>query len=479
MPNSDRESQRQLALREVQLLDTPPEPEFDALARLAQSMLRTDMSSITLFDADRQWFKARCGPLAPETERQPALCAAVFESEQPIIVGDARGDDRFAKSRFVTGAPYVRYYAGVPIHARQVDGEMVTIGTLCVLDQRPRVPKMSDLEILQELGLLANALVDARATALRAINISEGRRSMVEHLERERRQFKQAEHMAQIGSWRYDLEQKSTSWSDGVFSIHELPIEAGVPEEKIMSYLPEPYRTKFFNSVRLSLNTGEPFEMTSDLITAKGNTRRVKCLCEVELLHGKAEALIGLIQDITEQHYMEEQLRMHARTDELTKLANRRDFNDVLDYRIKLAKRSGSDLAVILIDLDGFKAVNDTLGHAEGDEVLRAVAKRLVANCVGDYLPARIGGDEFAIVTPIGINEEELTTFKSQILHEVQIKMSLLASSLVVTGSVGYAWSKKAGHQRDSILRLADKSLYNVKRRAKAVIHETTLACSE
>jgi len=152
LSNPRREAQRQLALAEIQLLDTPPEPEFDALARLAQQMLGTSMSSITLFDADRQWFKARRGPLAPETERQPALCAAVFESEQPIVVGDARIDERFATSRFVTGAPHIRYYAGVPVRVRQTNGEAVTIGTLCVLDDTPRTPAPSDLKILQDLG---------------------------------------------------------------------------------------------------------------------------------------------------------------------------------------------------------------------------------------------------------------------------------------------------------------------------------------
>ncbi|PJI52601.1 deubiquitinase, partial [Methylobacterium radiotolerans] len=166
--NTQREALRQQALIEIALLDTPPEREFDALAKLAQHMLGTGMSSITLIDPERQWFKARCGPLAAETPRAQAFCPVVFETEAPLIVADAKLDRRFAASPFVTGAPNIRYYAGVPVRVRRADGDTITIGTLCVLDERPREPTAADLEVLTELACLAEALIEARAVALRA-----------------------------------------------------------------------------------------------------------------------------------------------------------------------------------------------------------------------------------------------------------------------------------------------------------------------
>ncbi len=223
MSDTQRESLRQRALAKIALLDTAPEQEFDALAKVAQFMLGTSMSSLTLIDSERQWFKARCGPLAAETPRAHAFCPVVFETERALTVADASLDPRFALNPYVLGAPGIRYYAGVPVRVLQADGDRVTVGTLCVLDHRPREPSQADLDMLAELGCLAEALIQTRSAALRAAEAAEERRLAVERLERERRQFKQAERMAHMGSNRYDIPRQTTSWSDGVFAIHEWP----------------------------------------------------------------------------------------------------------------------------------------------------------------------------------------------------------------------------------------------------------------
>ncbi|MGU3467042.1 diguanylate cyclase domain-containing protein [Methylobacterium sp. C33D] len=467
MSSSQREARRQQALSEIALLDTPPEREFDVLAKLAQRMLGTGMSSITLIDPERQWFKARCGPLAAETPRAQAFCPVVFETEAPLIVADAKRDHRFADSPFVTSAPHIRYYAGVPVRVRQADGDKITIGTLCVLDEQPREPTATDLEVLAELACLAEALIEARAGALRAAETAEERRVAVEGLERERRQFKQAERMADMGSYRYDIERQSTSWSDGVFAIHELPVSGGVPTGEIMNFFPEPDRALFRVAVMRVLDTGEPFEMDAAFVTAKGNARRVRCSCEIELARGKPVALIGLIQDITERHGLEERLRRQARTDDLTQLANRAEFHRVLDARLREARASDIDVAVLVIDLDGFKGVNDRLGHAAGDDVLRRVAERLRAPRYAGCLPARLGGDEFAILAPAACDGERLKAMVKCLLHDLEIVVSAQEQITRVTGTVGLAWSREARQDRDLLLRHADAALYAAKRAQK------------
>ncbi|KMO11950.1 deubiquitinase, partial [Methylobacterium indicum] len=92
MLNNQREALRYQALAEASLLDTPPVREFDVLAKLAQTLLGTSMSSITLITPERQWFMARCGPLAAETPREQAFCPVVVETEAPLTVADARLD---------------------------------------------------------------------------------------------------------------------------------------------------------------------------------------------------------------------------------------------------------------------------------------------------------------------------------------------------------------------------------------------------
>lgn len=467
MSDNLREALRQKALAEIALLDTPPEREFDVLAKLAQRVLGTGMSSITLIAPERQWFKARCGPLAPQTTRAHAFCPVVVETEAPLTVADARLDPRFAESPFVTGAPNIRYYAGVPVRIQQPDGDRVAIGTLCVLDARPRDPTPNDLEVLEELACVAEALIEARALALRAAKVAEEHRLAVERLERERRQFKQAERMADMGSYRYDIEKKSTAWSDGVFAIHERPVSVGVPSTGLINHFPEPDRTAFVDAVMRTLDTGEPFEMDADFVTAKGNARRVRCSCEIELSKGKPVALIGLIQDITERHGLEQRLRHQARTDDLTQLANRAEFHRVLDARLREARAANDDVAVLLIDLDGFKGVNDVLGHAAGDAVLRHVADRLRASCDDGCLPARLGGDEFAVVMSADLDRAGVDRKVRRLLHDLEIVAGEHGHIARVTGTIGIAWSSAAAQDRDVLLRQADAALYAAKRTRK------------
>ncbi|SFL57688.1 diguanylate cyclase domain-containing protein [Methylorubrum salsuginis] len=467
MSDNQRESLRQKALAEIALLDTPPEREFDVLAKLAQRMLGTSMSSITLIAPERQWFKARCGPLAPETVRAQTFCPVVVETDAPLTVADARLDPRFAASPFVTGSPNIRYYAGVPVRIQQPDGNRVAIGTLCVLDERPREPTPTDLEVLEQLACVAEALIQARTVALRAAEAAEEHRLVVERLKRERRQFKQAERMAEMGSYRYDIEQGTTAWSDGVFAIHERPVSGGVPNGEIMNHFPEPDRSTFVAAVMRTLDTGEPFEMDADLVTAKGNARRVRCSCEIELANGKPVALIGLIQDITERYELEQRLRHQARTDDLTQLANRAEFHCVLDARLREAPAADNDVAVLLIDLDGFKDVNDVLGHAAGDAVLRCVADRLRVACDGGCFPARLGGDEFAVVVSADLDRVGLDRKVRRLLHDLEIVIDGQGHIARVTGTIGIAWSSTASQDRDVLLRQADAALYAAKRTRK------------
>ncbi|MCF4124988.1 sensor domain-containing diguanylate cyclase [Methylobacterium sp. SyP6R] len=467
MSDSQREAVRQKALAEIALLDTAPEREFDALAKLAQRMLGTRMSSITLIDPERQWFKARCGPLASETPRAGAFCPVVFETEAPLTVADARLDPRFASSPFVIGAPNICYYAGVPVRVMQTGGDAVVVGTLCVLDDKPREPCASDVEVLSELACMAEALLEARMAALHAAEAAEDRRLTVEHLERERRQFKQAERMAVMGSWRYDLGLRAATWSDGIFAIHELPVSGGVPNDEIMSFFPEPDRSAFLAAVMRTLNTGLPFELDADLMTAKGNRRRVRCLAEIEVSKGRPVALMGLLQDITEQYHMEQKLRQTARTDDLTQLSNRAEFNRVLDSRLREADARNTEFAVLLIDLDGFKDVNDALGHAAGDEVLRRVADQLRAEYLSSCVPARLGGDEFAVLVPPTVGRGAIEALVQRLLHSLRIVADGPGQIASVTGTIGVAWSGGEARSRTELLRNADTALYEAKRTCK------------
>ncbi|SEM50708.1 DNA binding domain-containing protein, excisionase family [Luteibacter sp. UNCMF331Sha3.1] len=145
------EAARLRAVGRTGLLDTDAEPTFDRITRLAAIMAGTPFSAISLLTATRQWFKSRQGIEACETSRDVAFCNQVVVTEQLVVVEDARDDPRFRDNPAVTGEPYVRFYAGCPLHAP--DG--LVVGTLCVFDRTPRRLDSTQLECLRALAEIA------------------------------------------------------------------------------------------------------------------------------------------------------------------------------------------------------------------------------------------------------------------------------------------------------------------------------------
>ncbi len=147
------EAARLAKLNEYRVLDTLPEPAFDALTALAAHIAGVPVALVSLVDADRQWFKSRYGLDAPQTPRDVSFCGHVVASEAPLIVEDARLDERFADNPLVTGEPRVRFYAGLPL--RTPDG--FVLGTLCAIDRDARTLTAEQHELL---ALLARQVVD-------------------------------------------------------------------------------------------------------------------------------------------------------------------------------------------------------------------------------------------------------------------------------------------------------------------------------
>ncbi|MBT8100489.1 MAG: diguanylate cyclase [Gammaproteobacteria bacterium] len=137
-------------LRNLKILDTDPEERFDRITRLAKTLFNTPIALVSLVDADRQWFKSRQGLSARQTPREISFCGHAILNKEPLVVSDAQDDERFADNPLVTEDPNIRFYAGCPLSGP--GGHKV--GTLCLIDEKPRGMTKDELNLLKELGRL-------------------------------------------------------------------------------------------------------------------------------------------------------------------------------------------------------------------------------------------------------------------------------------------------------------------------------------
>jgi len=179
--------------------------------------------------------------------------------------------------------------------------------------------------------------------------------------------------------------------------------------------------------------------------------------------------------DISDRKRAEEQIEFHAYHDVLTNLPNRKLFTDRLTQSLSRARRSGKSLAVMFVDLDHFKSINDTLGHEAGDELLLEMARRLRFNVRDDDTVARLGGDEFTIILAELRQPEDAVSVAEKLIAAIEQPLSIAGTSIEVSASIGIALYPTDGADAESLLRNADSAMY----RAKEAGRNTYQLCTD
>jgi len=181
------------------------------------------------------------------------------------------------------------------------------------------------------------------------------------------------------------------------------------------------------------------------------------------------------VVDISDRKRAEEQIEFHAYHDVLTNLPNRKLFTDRLTQSISRARRSGKSLAVMFVDLDHFKSINDTLGHEMGDELLLEMARRLSANIREYDTVARLGGDEFTIILSELRQPEDAVNVAEKVRSAIEQPLSIAGTSIEISASIGIALYPDDGADAESLLRNADSAMY----RAKEAGRNTYQLCTD
>ncbi|HYK02710.1 MAG TPA: EAL domain-containing protein [Thermoanaerobaculia bacterium] len=178
---------------------------------------------------------------------------------------------------------------------------------------------------------------------------------------------------------------------------------------------------------------------------------------------GNIVGVIGLIRDVTQRKEAEQQIEYQAYHDALTGLANRRLFQEHLSLALALAQRRNSAVAVLFLDLDHFKTINDSLGHTVGDELLREVARRLKATVREGDTVARVGGDEFTIVLQELPRGDAAAAVAQKVLRTIAEPMEISGHRLYVTTSIGITLFPDDGDDAEALLKNADTAMYRAK----------------
>ncbi|KQT88344.1 EAL domain-containing protein [Aurantimonas sp. Leaf443] len=444
-PVPQDEARRLLALDEYHVLDTAPEPGFDTIVRHARRIFGVPIALVSLVAADRQFFKARLGLDACELTREGSFCTHTILTRDVMVVPDATLDERFAGSALVTGEPRIRFYAGAPL----VTPDGFVIGALCIKDVVPRPHGLSADE-RQSLADLAGLVMDKLEVQRLSTIEADGRR-----------RFDAVAGSAADAVVCADGESRILSWNSAAERMFGYSAQEAVGQVLTM-IMPAPMRPMHVAGVA-RVTAGLPTTLVGSLVTVPALRRDgTEFPIELSLSHWMeaGEHRFGAIaRDITERLATEARLKRAAEYDALTDLANR----TVLQTALAAAAAAGRPTSLILLDLDGFKEVNDSLGHAAGDEVLKAVALRLRDLVGQDGLACRLGGDEFVVVLENRADPLSAADFADTLIAAIERPVELGERSVYVGASAGIALDSGEGRSGEALLEQADLALYRAK----------------
>jgi len=288
--------------------------------------------------------------------------------------------------------------------------------------------------------------------------------SDVTDLKRDSALFDRVQALAHIGGWEWDAPRDHLYLSEEATRILGC---AGTPTtmEEMQACLVESDRRRLRAALERVLAEGGAFDLELQGRRGDGHAFWARFLGEPEGAQPLAQRLAGTLQDITERKQAEETLRVQARTDPLAGLLNRDAILGELDAR--LDDPALSHVAVLYIDLDRFKVVNDVLGHAAGDELLVSAARR-IGHAVGtEGLIARFGGDEFLVVCSVADDHQRPERIADKILDAFGDSFRFDAEEFTITASIGIARAPIDGERPQPLIQNADAAMYDSKRRIR------------
>ncbi len=487
------EQGRLTTLRGYSILDTPPEIAFDRLVKLAAQLCRTPIAALSMVDEKRQWFKAVEGLPIRETDISVSFCKHAILQPDYFEVRDARLDPRFCDNGLVTGPPYIRFYAAYPLVAP--DGN--ALGTLMVIDRVSRHLTSRQREQLKTLAQQAMIAIELRRRELFLHQVLD--QEMQKHLSLHKvasevvrilgldpkdKAFRDVEHavlaateqlrqraalldQAKDAIFVKDLEQRITFWNGGAERLFGYTRDEvlGRRAAELLEISAEDERMMRKALEATDEYTGEQVQRCKDghHVRVLGHLTRVR-----DEVTRTPKAILEIWSDITDLRRDQEKVQYLAFHDPLTQLPNRVALMDRLNHAYAASCRHGQHGALIFLDLDNFKILNDTFGHDTGDLLLQQVAARLRASVRSVDTIARLGGDEFVLLLEeLGTDERKAAiqaeTAARKIVEALSAPYDLRGRRYDCSASLGITVFDGHASGVDELLKQADMAMYGAK----------------
>lgn len=295
---------------------------------------------------------------------------------------------------------------------------------------------------------------------------------LLAQLEQERQMLEDAQQLAEVGSWVLDIATGKVQISAQLARLFGFaPPEGSIPWEELAKAIPPREMQLIEDEKERALRTCGPYDFDHDIVRTDGTVRHVRSRGHVECDdRGTPLRCVGTMHDITERVEAQRTAELLAYHDALTGLPNRWLLHDRLQTAIASARREGTNIFLLFIDLDEFKRINDTLGHALGDVLLAEVGQRLHAAARSSDTVARMGGDEFVIILTHIENEEQLEAAVTKVHGVFKTPFHLAGADYAITASIGVAGYPDDALTEGELLKGADAAMYEAKQHGRDAV---------
>lgn len=282
--------------------------------------------------------------------------------------------------------------------------------------------------------------------------------------------FKRSQYFACIGTWDWSIDSDTLYWSEAIYGMFGFKVGEVTPSYELFCSAVHPDDREQVRAGELRcIETGHNHDEEYRVIWPDGSIHWLRETGNVVTdANGRPIRMMGVVRDISEEKASVSQLKKIARHDPLTGLPNRLLLEEFLTQALARARSNATRVALVFIDLNGFKQINDNHGHAVGDQVLVSTAQRLLQSLREADMVARLGGDEFVVVieglTRSKSPHDEAQMISEKILQRLSQPLSLGNASHQVGASLGIALYPEHGPNIDSLIHIADQAMYAAKR---------------